>query len=100
MAVALAGQYIGSVPCGRRLPIPVLLALLLLLGVPQSHASAQGPALGPIDPTRLPPTDTSRVAVGMEAPDFRLEALAGPPVTLSQFRGKQNVILVFYRGHW
>jgi peroxiredoxin len=40
------------------------------------------------------------VAVGTLAPDFTLAALGGPPVTLSQFRGKQKVILVFYRGHW
>jgi cytochrome oxidase Cu insertion factor (SCO1/SenC/PrrC family) len=71
-----------------------------VFGFPVSEASGQGASLGPRDPAKLPPTDTSRVAVGMEAPDFRLEALNGPPVTLSQFRGKQNVILVFYRGHW
>jgi peroxiredoxin len=38
--------------------------------------------------------------VGDPAPDFTLEALSGPPITLSQYRGKQNVILVFYRGYW
>ncbi len=56
--------------------------------------------LGPADGNGLPPTDTARVAVGALAPDFTLEALQGPPVTLSQFRGAKNVILVFYRGHW
>lgn len=80
--------------------MPVLLALLLLLLGPVTEVSGQNPRLGPGDPTQLPPTDTSRVAVGMEAPDFTLEALRGPPVTLSQFRGSRNVILVFYRGHW
>ncbi len=56
--------------------------------------------LGPVDGGGLPPTDTARVAVGTLAPDFTLEALQGPPVTLSQFRGAKNIILVFYRGHW
>lgn len=80
--------------------MPVLLAVLLFLGFPLSDASGQGPQLGPKDTGKFPPTDTSRVAVGAVAPDFTLAALIGPPVTLSQFRGKQNVILVFYRGHW
>lgn len=80
--------------------MPVLLAVLLLLGFPISEAYGQSPRLGPKDSAKFPPTDTSRVAVGAEAPDFTLESLAGPPVALSQFRGKQNVVLVFYRGHW
>jgi cytochrome oxidase Cu insertion factor (SCO1/SenC/PrrC family) len=80
--------------------MPFLLAVLLLLGFPCSAANGQGLPLGPKDTGKYPPTDTSRVAVGAPAPDFTLEALSGPPLTLSQFRGKQNVILVFYRGHW
>jgi len=80
--------------------MPFLLAMLaLLVGLPDS-ARAQTTKLGPKDGAGLPRTDTSRVAVGTIAPDFTLEALAGPPVTLSEFRGKKNVILVFYRGHW
>jgi len=80
--------------------MPVLLAVCLLLAFPLSVAGGQAVPLGPKDPAKLPPTDTSRVAVGTTAPDFTLETLAGPPVTLSQFRGSQNVVLVFYRGHW
>ena len=80
--------------------MPVLLVVLLLLGLPISEASGQGLRLGPNDTAKFSPTDTSRVAVGAEAPGFTLESLTGPPVTLSQFRGKQNVVLVFYRGHW
>jgi len=57
-------------------------------------------SLGPKDGSGLPPTDTARVAVGTAAPDFSLAAFNGSTVTLSDFRGKQNVILVFYRGHW
>lgn len=81
--------------------MPVLLVMLLLfIGISPSDAQGQGVRLGPKDPTKLPPTDTSRVAVGSQAPDFTLESLSGPPVTLSQFRAKQNVVLMFYRGHW
>lgn len=56
--------------------------------------------LGPIDGATLAPTDTGRVHAGMPAPDFTLESFAGPRVTLSQYRGKKNVVLAFYRGHW
>jgi hypothetical protein len=56
--------------------------------------------LGPKDGADLPPTDIERVAVGSVAPDFSLRTLAGETVTLSDFRGEKNVILVFYRGHW
>ena len=58
------------------------------------------PALGPADGLNLPPLDTGRVAIGRVAPDFTLEAKDGGTVTLSQFRGKRDVVLVFYRGHW
>lgn len=56
--------------------------------------------LGPTDGFDLSATDLDRVQVGDHAPDFTLTSLAGPPVTLSDFRGRANVILVFYRGHW
>jgi peroxiredoxin len=36
------------------------------------------------------------VEVGQEAPDFELSDQHGKPVRLSGFRGKKNVVLVFY----
>jgi hypothetical protein len=57
--------------------------------------------LGPHDGADLSPTDLERVGIGDIAPDFTLEApLDGDVVTLSQYRGSMNVVLVFYRGHW
>jgi hypothetical protein len=56
--------------------------------------------LGPRDGFGLEPVDTGRVATGDTAPDFSLRALDGSVITLSQYRGSKNVILVFYRGHW
>ena len=35
-------------------------------------------------------------AVGAEAPDFTLKDQDGQPVTLSDFRGRKNVLLVFF----
>jgi cytochrome oxidase Cu insertion factor (SCO1/SenC/PrrC family) len=71
---------------------------LLPLGCLSSQLLAQ--PLGPKDGADLPPTDTARVAVGSVAPDFTLATFTGESVTLSELRGKKNVILVFYRGHW
>lgn len=56
--------------------------------------------LGPADGRDLPGVDLERVQAGQVAPDFTLASLEGPPVTLSDFRGEKNVVLVFYRGHW
>jgi hypothetical protein len=57
-------------------------------------------ALGPHDGRELPPVDTGRVAVGDIAPDFTLESYDDGVITLSDYRGSKDVILVFYRGHW
>jgi hypothetical protein len=56
--------------------------------------------LGPADGLDLPAEDTGRVALGDGAPDFSLYTFAGDTLTLSEFQGKREVILVFYRGSW
>lgn len=71
-----------------------------VLGLSVAPLAAQAPTLGPKDGVGMAPTDTGRVTTGGTAPDFTLETLVGPPITLSQFRGQKNVVLVFYRGHW
>jgi len=71
---------------------------LLLLAV--SCAIGQDMRLGPADGQSLPPVDMERVRVGATAPDFTLESKDGALVTLSSFKGKKNVVLVFYRGYW
>ncbi len=74
-----------------------LLTLLLLLFLSSTSVQA---ALGPKDGADLPATDLNRVRVGNGAPDFSLAKHDGSVVTLSDYRGKKNVVLVFYRGHW
>jgi len=73
--------------------------MLLACGTGVSVAQV-GSALGPKDGAGLAPTDLARVAVGGPAPDFTLESKDSATVTLSSFRGRKNVVLVFYRGHW
>ena len=81
-------------------PLPVLVVLLALgagLGV---WVFSQPKPLGPADGHDLPGIDTARVQVGDPAPDFRLTSFEGDVVSLSDFEGEKEVVLVFYRGHW
>ncbi len=65
--------------------------------LPTSPTPPPPPSLPPIDTAR---TDLNRVLVGATPPDFALEDINKKIVKLSDFRGKQNVVLVFYRGHF
>ena len=56
--------------------------------------------LGPKEPLSGSGTDVERVKIGQAAPDFILENVEGKAISLSDFRGKKAVILVFYRGYW
>jgi len=88
LAVALA---LSAVWRARRwLTVSALaLSVLLLVGAGLFHFVAM----------RIPP-GPPLVAIGEPAPDFTLPDAAGRPVSLSTFRGKRPVILVFYRGYW
>ena len=78
----------------------VLVFLLLGLLAALVISIQEAPTLGPTDGFDLPPTDVERVALGTEAPDFSLLAYSEDILTLSDYRGDKNVVLVFYRGHW
>jgi cytochrome oxidase Cu insertion factor (SCO1/SenC/PrrC family) len=71
-----------------------------LLALIATACAAPVQPLGPKDGHDLPPNDIGRVKIGDLAPDFTLEDMNGRRVTLSSFRDRKAVILVFYRGHW
>jgi peroxiredoxin (alkyl hydroperoxide reductase subunit C) len=49
----------------------------------------------------LKPIDSElKVASGQKAPDFTLPSVSGKKVSLSQFRGKKNVVLSFVPAAW
>jgi AhpC/TSA family len=48
---------------------------------------------------RVPPTPTV-LRVGERAPDFALADAGGRTVSLTDYRGRKPVVLVFYRGAW
>jgi cytochrome oxidase Cu insertion factor (SCO1/SenC/PrrC family) len=75
----------------------VSLATAFLLFITNGPVLAQ---LGPKDGATLPPTDLERIKLGQPAPDFTLENVDGTKISLSDYRGKKSVVLVFYRGHW
>jgi peroxiredoxin (alkyl hydroperoxide reductase subunit C) len=53
------------------------------------------------NPGILKPMDSRlKVRVGQRAPDFSLPAVSGGKVTLSQYRGKKNVVLSFVPAAW
>ena len=89
----------------HRFSVALLVGVVGLVGcaAEEDEMMAEEPAelvMGPVDGLDLPGMDLDRVQVDAAAPDFSLVSVAGPPVTLSSFRGKRNVVLVFYRGHW
>jgi hypothetical protein len=48
---------------------------------------------------RVPATQPAFV-IGQPAPELTLRDAAGQPVSLADYRGRQPVVLVFYRGDW
>jgi hypothetical protein len=86
-----------------REPVSVLTLILATLAActgTDAPSPADQVALGPKDGHDLPGVDLERVQAGDTAPDFSLESYEGDVVTLSDFRGTHDVVLVFYRGHW
>jgi peroxiredoxin len=45
---------------------------------------------------QAPPQGSTTLKVGDMAPDFTLPSTQGKPVTLSDYRGKKNVVLAFF----
>jgi len=48
-------------------------------------------------PSRRKEIEMPRVSLDQVAPDFSLPDFSGAPVSLSDFRGRKNVLLVFNR---
>ena len=84
-------------------PAGVVLFGLLLVFAMAGTALARSEAYrnNLYDPGQLKPTDSKLlVNVGQPAPDFTLRAVSGGSITLSQFRGKKNVVLSFVPAAW
>ncbi len=83
--------------------ITVLITLMLLLPLSSAMAQTHSEAFKDniYQPGQLKPVDSVlKVKVGDTAPDFTLLSIAGQRVTLSQYRGKKNVVLSFVPAAW
>lgn len=85
----------------RYIPLAIL-AGIIFLAVPASGWALTDKLKGDIfNPGQLKPVDsTLKVNVGDQAPDFSLPSVGGPTVRLSQFKGKQNVVISFVPAAW
>ena len=90
LATGLAGVAVSRAK-SRRWPAWLALGVCSLLLVGGAWFDFVG--------ARVPATPTA-IRVGEPLRDFRLSDAAGRPVALSDYRGKQPVVLVFYRGYW
>jgi len=78
----------------------VLLTVMLFVS---SHAFGRSEAFknNIYNPGILKPIDSVlKVKVGEKVPDFTLPSLSGQKISLSQFRGKKNVVISFVPAAW
>ena len=61
---------------------------------------AVGATATSVEPTNSTWGKEDLVQIGSQAPDFTLPTLTGGNATLSQYRGKKNVIVTTYRAFW
>jgi peroxiredoxin (alkyl hydroperoxide reductase subunit C) len=85
----------------KRLFIYAAACFMALMGMGAAYASSEQFKDMIYDSGKLEPVDSrTMLAVGDNAPDFSLPSLSGEKVTLSQFRGKKNVVISFVPAAW
>ena len=81
--------------------ITITAGLIILLNMTNTDAASEAFKENIYNPGQLKPIDsTLKVKVGDLAPDFTLPSVAGDDVTLSQYRGKKNVVISFVPAAW
>lgn len=76
----------------KRFVLLVLPAILAVSGFAQQTTTPARPAA----PAQQPAPPRTHLKVGQPAPEFTLTDIEGKQVRLSDFKGKQNVVLAFY----
>jgi peroxiredoxin (alkyl hydroperoxide reductase subunit C) len=75
--------------------------VLLLVGAPVVAAGGSFQPDQIYNPGHLKPVDSVlKIAVGEPAPDFTLPSVAGRKVSLSEYRGRKNVVISFVPAAW
>ena len=81
--------------------ICIAAGLIILVNMMIADAASEAFKENIYNPGQLKPIDsTLKVKVGDLAPDFTLPSVAGDDVTLSQYRGKKNVVISFVPAAW
>ena len=81
--------------------ICIAAGLIILVNMMIADAASEAFKENIYNPGKLKPVDsTLKVKVGDLAPDFTLPSVAGDDVTLSQYRGKKNVVISFVPAAW
>jgi len=79
----------------------VFSAVLMLLAVQYAFGISEAFKDNIYNPGELKPVDSRlKVKVGDVAPNFTLPSVSGKQITLSQFRGKKNVVISFVPAAW
>jgi cytochrome oxidase Cu insertion factor (SCO1/SenC/PrrC family) len=73
-----------------------LILLAAIFAVSGSAQQSTTPAPTPAVPAQQPAPPRTHLKVGQPAPEFILTDTEGKQVKLSDFKGKQNVVLAFY----
>lgn len=84
------------------LGLRILIGIISLgLFIDATCAGAEVPGAGIYQPGALKPTDSeSKIKVGDKAPEFTLPAVSGEKISLSQYRGRKNVVISFVPAAW
>jgi peroxiredoxin len=73
----------------------------MLLTITSAFSQPEKPTIKTFPLGKLKPTDSQlKVKSGDLAPDFTLTSVSGKKITLSQYRGKKNVVLSFVPAAW
>jgi peroxiredoxin (alkyl hydroperoxide reductase subunit C) len=88
-------------PMKKFLRINLFPSLVLIFLVATVFSASEAFKDNIYDPGKLKPVDsTLKVKIGEPAPDFALPSVSGEKISLSQYRGKKNVVLSFVPAAW
>lgn len=81
--------------------LAISVILVLLFSITASFGASEQFKGKIYNPGILKPVDSkTKLKAGMKAPDFTLPSVTGEKVSLSQFRGKNNVVISFVPAAW
>lgn len=86
----------------RRITLLCTLVIILsIFGITTAFGASAAFKNNIYNPGQLKPIDSKlNVKIGEPAPDFTLPSVSGEKISLSQFRGKKNVVISFVPAAW